>query len=80
MNKNILTRTTKILLLLNKYNEQGLSARELAYKLGYTERNATHPRLTRLVRIGKVIKSSKRKDKITGRLVTIYKLRDDDNV
>lgn len=72
--KKKLTRTQKILNLLIKYDEIGLTARELAYKLNYTERNATHPRLTKLVKSGQVIKIGRKRDNITKRLATVYKI------
>lgn len=73
-NKNKLSRTQKILNLLIKYDDTGLNARQLAYKLGYSERNATHPRLTKLVKSGQVIKIGRKKDEITKRLATVYKI------
>lgn len=68
------SRTDKILFLLKKYNNTGLTARELAYNLHFKERNATHPRLNILVRKGQVIVIGKKKDKTTKRLVSIYKI------
>lgn len=68
------SRTDKILFLLKKYNNTGLTARELAYNLNFKERNATHPRLNILVKKGQVIVIGKKKDKTTKRLVSIYKI------
>ena len=78
LKRTFISRETKILMLLQK-NPKGLSARQLAYMLGYTERNATAPRLTKMKKIGQVISAGKVKDMITKKSVTIYKLRGNDD-
>lgn len=60
--------------MLREYNE-GLTAREIANKLGYIERNATAPRLTELCGMGKVEAIAKRRDEITGKTVAVYALK-----
>lgn len=49
-----------------------MTARELAEKLGYTERNYTAPRLTELKHKGLVRVVGKKKDEATGRSVGVY--------
>ena len=55
---------------------KGLTARELADKLGYKERNATAPRCTELVNKGELEVIGKRYDPITNRNVAVYVLKD----
>jgi len=49
-----------------------MTARQLAYKLGYSDLNAVRPRLTELMRDNKVKAVDKVKDDLTGRTVAIY--------
>lgn len=60
--------------LKNEIN--GLTARELAKKLGSEERNYVAPRLTELTRKNEVKVISKRYDKKTKRNVAVYALND----
>lgn len=60
--------------LKNEIN--GLTARELAKKLGSEERNYVAPRLTELTRKNEVEVISKRYDKKTKRNVAVYALSD----
>lgn len=60
--------------LKNEIN--GLTARELANKLGSEERNYVAPRLTELTRKNEVEVISKRYDKKTKRNVAVYALND----
>ena len=62
-------RYREILSVLDK----PMSAREIAYKLGYRERNATAPRLTELVKAGKVEVAGKAKDGLTRTSVSLYR-------
>lgn len=71
---NLLNRSNIIKQTLANF-DNGLTARELANKLHFVERNSTAPRLTNLVKKGEVIQVGKRYDKITKRLVTVYKLK-----
>lgn len=64
-------RYTMILTELEKY-PNGLTARELANKLGFVERNAVAPRLTELERKCKVKKCGVKYDEITQRNVKVY--------
>lgn len=70
---NLLNRSNIIKQTLANF-DNGLTARELATELHFVERNSTAPRLTNLVKKGEVIQVGKRYDKITKRLVTVYKL------
>lgn len=49
-----------------------MTARQLAYKLGYRDLNAVKPRLTELVGANKVKVVGKVKDNLTGRTVAVY--------
>lgn len=60
--------------LKNEIN--GLTARELAKKLGSEERNYVAPRLTELTRKNEIKVISKRYDKNTKRNVAVYALND----
>ena len=60
--------------LKNEIN--GLTARELAKKLGSEERNYVAPRLTELTRKNEIKVISKRYDKKTKRKVAVYALND----
>ncbi len=70
---NLLNRSNIIKQTLANF-DNGLTARELATELHFVERNSTAPRLTNLVKKGEVIQVGKKYDKITKRLVTVYKL------
>lgn len=70
---NLLNRSNIIKETLANFDD-GLTARELATELHFVERNSTAPRLTNLVKKGEVIQVGKKYDKITKRLVTVYKL------
>ena len=59
-----------------KNEANGLTARELAKKLGSEERNYVAPRLTELTRKNEVKVISKRYDKKTKRNVAVYALND----
>jgi predicted transcriptional regulator len=54
----------------------GMTAREIATALGYVERNATSPRLTELVKQGRVKEFGTKYDSISNRNVTTYVLLD----
>lgn len=71
--KKLLNRSNIIKQTLANFNN-GLTARELATILHFVERNSTAPRLTNLVKKGEVIQVGKKYDKLTKRLVTVYKL------
>ncbi len=73
---NLLNRSNIIKQTLANF-DNGLTARELANKLHFVERNSTAPRLTNLVKKGEVIQVGKRYDKITKRLVTVYKIKNE---
>lgn len=64
-------RQKEILDLLEMY-PYGLTARQIAIKLGYVERNATSPRLTELEAKWKIKRNGKAYDFTTQRNVTVY--------
>jgi DNA-binding XRE family transcriptional regulator len=53
--------------------DKPMTAREVAYALGFRERNAAAPRLTELFKAGVVEITGKRTDSITGRPVSVYR-------
>lgn len=53
--------------------DRAMTAREIADELGFVERNSTAPRLTELEERGIVEKVGKKFDKVTRRMVTIYR-------
>jgi len=52
---------------------QPMTARQIAYKLGFSDLNAVKPRLTELVRAGKVEVMEKAYDNTTNRRVAVYR-------
>lgn len=53
---------------------KAMTARELTYALGFTERNAVAPRLTEMMHRGEVVTMGKKKDEVTGKMVAVYRL------
>lgn len=53
--------------------DKAMTARELAYALGFSERNAVAPRLTEMMKRGEVFVAGKAKDHITGKSVAVYR-------
>lgn len=64
------TRKREILAVLDG---REMTAREIAKKLGFKERNATAPRLTELRKAGRVEPCGIRIDGTTGRPVTVWR-------
>ncbi|HBB28159.1 MAG TPA: hypothetical protein DC000_02730 [Clostridiales bacterium] len=60
--------------ILNVLKNKKMTAREVAYALGYVELNAVRPRLTELEQKGIVEIIGKVKDEISERSVAIYKI------
>lgn len=65
------TRYKLILNVLNASNKP-LTARQIAYRLGFKDLNAVKPRLTELVKLEKVKQAGKEYDAMTERNVTTY--------
>lgn len=69
--------------ILECLGDRELTAKEIAYEMykkDYIptyERNFTSPRLTELLRSGKVKVSGKRKCEWTGKTVSVFKIRED---
>lgn len=53
--------------------DRAMTAREIADELGFVERNSTAPRLSELEERGVVEKVGKKFDKLTRRMVTVYR-------
>ena len=60
-------------MILRVLGSNDMTAREIAYKLGYQERNAVAPRLTEMVAAAEVFVSGKKLDSVTGRMVATYR-------
>lgn len=52
------------------------TAREIGRKLGYTDLNAVKPRITELVKKGRLVEAGKKYDQATDRNVTCWRLAD----
>lgn len=65
------TRKREILVVLDG---REMTAREIAKKLGFHERNAAAPRLTELKKAGRVEPCGIRIDGTTGRSVTVWRI------
>ncbi|MFR1698765.1 MAG: hypothetical protein ACLSU9_10875 [Anaerovoracaceae bacterium] len=66
-------RFKRKMMILKALGDTEMTAREIAYKLGFSDLNAVKPRLTELVHEGMVEVTGKRTDIITGRGVSIYR-------
>ena len=51
-----------------------MTAREIGYKLGYSDLNAVKPRITELVALGKLEECGKKWDTLTRRNVTVWRV------
>lgn len=67
------TRASSILKELGK-RKRGMTARQLAYRMGFQDLNAVKPRLTELMQEGLVIAAGKTVDELTNRSVTVWKV------
>lgn len=65
------TRASEIVRFMG---DKELTAREIAYGMGYTDLNAVKPRLTELKAQGKVEVVGKQKDITTGKSVAVWKV------
>lgn len=60
--------------ILEVLGDSKMTARMIAYALGFTDLNAVKPRLTELCNMKKIEAVGKKKDFITGKMVAIYKV------
>lgn len=65
-----ITRQTAI---LDTLGDKGMTAREIAYAMGFTDLNAVKPRLTELQNDGRVVAVGKTTDSVTGRKVAVWR-------
>lgn len=63
----------RIKMILKAMGSMELTAREIAYKLGFSDLNAVKPRLTEMVHDGMVEVTGKKYDEMTQRKVSVYK-------
>ena len=59
--------------ILKVLADNEMTAREIAYKLGYADLNAVKPRLTELCNFGRVEVVRKTKDLLTNRNVSVFR-------
>ena len=60
-------------IILEVLDEGDMTARQIAYKLGFTDLNAVKPRLTELIKAGKVEVVGKAFDLTTRRNTAVYR-------
>lgn len=70
-------KITRQLVILEALGNDEMTAREIAYKLHFTDLNAVKPRLTELVKLGKIKTSGKKYDTVTDRNVAVYRRVED---
>lgn len=70
-------RTKRGEMILEALGGEEMTAREIAYKLGFSDLNAVKPRLTEMAAAGIVEACGKKKDKLTNRNVATYRKRDE---
>lgn len=68
--------TARYALILGVLRGKQMTAREIAYKLGFSDLNAVKPRLTELHQRGRVKVSGKRVDDVTKKKVAVYEVVD----
>lgn len=67
-------KTARYAMILGELRGKQLTAREIAYNLGFRDLNAVKPRLTELAKAGRVVRAGKRKDTVTGVTVSVYEV------
>lgn len=67
-----LDRKTRQQHILAMIGSRSMTAREIAHRLGFSDLNAVRPRITELVREGRLLEVGRRYDKQTQRNVTVY--------
>ena len=60
-------------MILDALGHDEMTAREIAYKLGFSDLNAVKPRLTEMRDAGIIETCGKKKDEITSRRVAVWK-------
>ena len=66
-------RPTRNAVILDALGREELTAREIAYRLGFTDLNAVKPRLTEMKEAGILIADKKTLDTVTGRKVALWR-------
>ena len=66
-------KVTRQFVILDTLGNEEMTAREIAYKLHYTDLNAVKPRITELMKLGRIEAVGKKLDSVTNRMVAIYR-------
>lgn len=66
-------KITRQLMILNALGNEEMTAREIAYKLHFSDLNAVKPRLTELTKLGMIETAGKKYDSVTDRSVAVYR-------
>lgn len=67
-------KAARYALILGVLRGREMTAREIAYALGFRDLNAVKPRLTELCKGGRVQRTGKKKDCVTGVRVSVYEV------
>lgn len=70
--KNRRLNETRCDMILDLLADQKMTARQIAYRLGFTDLNAVRPRLTEMKKDGRVRITGRTKDENTNKSVSIY--------
>lgn len=66
-------RATRRSVILAALGDEELTAREILKRIGFSDMNFVRPRLTELMKSGRVEAAGKKWDKITERNVTVFR-------
>lgn len=73
-------KAARYAMILGVLRGREMTAREIAYELGFSDLNAVKPRLTELKRSGRVAVVCKRKDQVTDVNVAVYAVKGENEV
>ena len=74
MAKYVTKQRRQLLDYLSRHTDEQMTARQIAYELGFSDLNAVKPRLTELRKAGRVKAVGKQKDPLTGVSVAVYEV------
>ena len=67
------TRADKI---LERLRDNQMTAREIAYSMGFSELNSVRPRISELLKAGEIEVVGKTKDMVTGKSVAVFAIKE----